>query len=367
MANTRRGAMLGATALTALMLAAGSASASPTTIGTIDNFDVYNNTGQIGRGFEIELENIASSDVYYTFGGPYSRFGDPVVVPIPTGVIVRYASPYAGGSFLAGTALPPPSSVPTASGHDCYSGGPIGNYDSSGCEHFGVSLGKSPTKTTYRWLVADPTTPGALIADGGTVSLPAPVVTVTPPADPAAPPVVEAIIAAPPAPEVAPGGEPQWGEAIWVKVYKIETSDEIELEDLLAGAPVVDAALAEPPEIEWKLLQSPPIGETAESEDLVGEGAPGGGDGAVVRRYEFFTYVGPYDPETHEARADNPDSPRCDPTCIGAPIGAQMVGVNFVGGEPVFAPPPDVVAVPAPGTLLVLGPAVLGLLIRRRQ
>lgn len=360
-----RRAVLGASALAGLLLTAAGTSASPTTIGTIDNFDVYNNTGQIGRGFEIELEGIDSSDVWYTFGGPYSRYGTPTVVPIPTGVIVRYASPYAGSGFVTGTALPPPSSTPSTSGHDCYSGGPIGDYDGSGCEHFGVSLGKAATKTTYRWLVADPATPGSLIPDGGTVSLPAPVVTVTPPADPAAPPVVQAAIAAPPAPETPPGGEPQWGEAIWVKIYKIETSDEIELEDLLGGAPVIAAALAEPPEIEWKLLQSPPIGETAESEEV--EGDHGGDDGAVVRRYEFFAYVGPYDAETHEARADNPESALCEPTCIGNPIGAQMVGVNFAGGEPVFAPPAPIADVPSPATALLLGPAALALVRRRRR
>ncbi|MBL8699792.1 MAG: PEP-CTERM sorting domain-containing protein [Alphaproteobacteria bacterium] len=364
MTRSVRRALLGASALAGLLVTAGLAGASPTTIGTIDNFDVYNNTGQTGRGFEIELEGIDSSDVWYTFGGPYSRYGTPTVVPIPTGVIVRYASPYSGGAFVTGTALPPPSSIPTASGHDCYSGGPIGDYEGSGCEHFGVSLGKAATKTTYRWLVADPSTAGALIADGGTVSLPAPVVTVTPPADPAAPPVVQAVIQAPPAPETPPGGEPQWGEAIWVKIYKIETSDEIELEDLLGGAPIIDAALAEPPEIEWKLLQSPPPGEAAESEEEAGD--HGGGDGAVVRRYEFFAYVGPYDPESHEAKADNPDSALCVPTCIGDPIGAQMVGVNFAGGEPVFAPPAPA-DVPVPASALLLAPAVIGLLRHRRR
>ncbi len=59
-----------ATALVALLLAAGNAGASPTTIGTIDNFDVYNHTGQVGRGFEIELEDVSSAHVLYTFGAP---------------------------------------------------------------------------------------------------------------------------------------------------------------------------------------------------------------------------------------------------------------------------------------------------------
>lgn len=283
-----------AIALVALLLGANNAAASPTTIGTIDNFDVYDNTGQIGRGFEIELESVASADVLYTFGAPYTRFGDPVVVPTRTGVIVRNASPVSGGNFLAGTIVP--TSAPTATGHDCYSSGPIGNYDGSGCEHFGVSLAMSATKTTYRWQVADPNTPGALIADGGAVSLPAPVVIVTPNVNnPAGPPQVEAGVQASPPPP-ANGGEPQLGEALWVKVFKIETHDQIDLNDLLNGAPVIEATETE---IEWKLLQSPPVGEVAESEDLVGDGGIAGGDGAVVRRYEFYAYIGPYDPDTN--------------------------------------------------------------------
>ncbi len=351
--------------LVALLLVAGNAAASPTTIGTIDNFDVYNNTGQVGRGFEIELESVSSADVLYTFGAPYTRFGDPVVVPIPTGVIVRYASPFSGGGFLAGTVVP--TSAPTATGHDCYSGGPIGNYDGSGCEHFGVSLAKAAAKTTYRWLVADPNTPGGLITDTGTVSLPAPVVTVTPNVNnPAAPPQVDAGVQAPPPPP-ANGGEPQWGEALWVKVFKTETQDQIDLNDLLNGAPVIEATETE---IEWKLLQSPPVGEVAESEELNGDGGIAGGDGAVVRRYEFYAYIGEYDPETHEAKFDNPNNAGCSPSCIGDLIGAQMVGVNFVGFEPVVgaAPvePPVGNDVPSPATLLLLAPA-LGMLAASRR
>ncbi len=156
---TRRGMarLMPATAHVALLLGASNAVASPTTIGTIDNFDVYNNTGQVGRGFEIELEDVSSADVLDTFGAPYTRFGDPVVVPTQTGVIVRYASPVAAGNFLVSTIVP--TTAPTATGHDCYSSGPIGNYDGSGCKHSGVSLAKSATKMIYRWLIADPTHP----------------------------------------------------------------------------------------------------------------------------------------------------------------------------------------------------------------
>lgn len=44
-----------------------------TTYGTLDNFDVINDTGSECHGFEIELEGIASTDIAYTFGAPYQR------------------------------------------------------------------------------------------------------------------------------------------------------------------------------------------------------------------------------------------------------------------------------------------------------
>jgi hypothetical protein len=41
-----------------------------------------------------------------------------------------------------------------------------GAYDTSGCEHFGVSTSGNPTRTVYRWLIADPVHPGFLIPAG---------------------------------------------------------------------------------------------------------------------------------------------------------------------------------------------------------
>src|ERR1043165_9968223 len=42
--------------------------AAGTQFGTISNFDVFNDTGQVTEGFEIELDGIASTDITYTFG-----------------------------------------------------------------------------------------------------------------------------------------------------------------------------------------------------------------------------------------------------------------------------------------------------------
>lgn len=120
----------------------------------------------------------------YTFGAPYERYGDPVVVDFPGGVYVRYQSPYdaANQVFTRATPLAPAVITPT-DGHACWTGG-SGDYLSSGCEHFGLGLNGNPTNTVYRWLVADPATPGALQPAGTKVSIPAPLWNVAPPAAP---------------------------------------------------------------------------------------------------------------------------------------------------------------------------------------
>ena len=66
--------------------------AAQTMFGSLSNFDVVNDTGDVCRGFEIELEGVSSSDIYSTFGSPYIRYGEPTIVPTATGIIIRYLS-----------------------------------------------------------------------------------------------------------------------------------------------------------------------------------------------------------------------------------------------------------------------------------
>ena len=77
-----------------------------TLFGSLSNFDVVNDTGEVARGFEIELEGISPADVFFTFGNPYIRYGDPVIVTTLTGVIVRYASAFGGSGWAVGTPVP---------------------------------------------------------------------------------------------------------------------------------------------------------------------------------------------------------------------------------------------------------------------
>lgn len=308
-------------ALLAFLLLPARPAAAQITFGTLSNFDVFNDTGQETHGFEIELDGLSDTDVIYTFGAPYNRYGDPIKVNFLGGVYVRYMSPYANGAFTERTVLAPSVITPT-DGHACYAGGPIGTYDTSGCEHFGVALNGNPTNTIYRWLVADTVTPGNLVPAGTKVSIPAPVWNVTP--QPAAQPIVQAVL--PPQP---PEAGMEFGEAQWVKVFVTEAADAVELQDLVNGNPAVEAAETE---IEWVLLQASANPEAAD--DLVNEAPLGEGNESVTRRYEYYQYTGQYDPETHEALCDNPTEPAQQvPDICGEPVdGLAGVG-NYIGSQ----------------------------------
>jgi hypothetical protein len=277
-----------------------------TTFGALSNFDCFNDTGQPVHGFEIELEGLTDADVLYTFGAPWNRYGDPVKVNYPPtasaplgGVHVRYLSPYdpATKSFTKTTPIAPAVITPT-DGHSCFSAAMGGAYETSGCEHFGVSTNGNPTKTVYRWLIEDPAHPGFLIPSGTNVNIPAPVWNVVP--QPAGPPVVQAVVVAEP-----PEGGKEFGEAKWVKIFVTQLPKAVELDHMVTDDPAVPQDEAEV-EVEWKLLQSK-IGGGPNEEEL-NEVAVAEGNEAVMRRYEFYEYVGPIDGESAEAMANAVDA-----------------------------------------------------------
>jgi hypothetical protein len=60
-----------------------------TLFGAPSNFDVYNDTGQIAYGFEVEMQGITAGDLAGVW--PSSRF--PYTVrTIPGGIVIHYAS-----------------------------------------------------------------------------------------------------------------------------------------------------------------------------------------------------------------------------------------------------------------------------------
>lgn len=322
----------------------GALASASTMFGSLSNFDVVNDTGEVARGFEIELEGISSSDIAFTFGNPYIRYGDPSVVPTASGVIIRYASGYGASGWSTGTPIPS-GPFPTG-GHQCYypAYGGDANYETLGGEHFGVALNGNPTNTIYRWLVGDAA--GNLMPAGTTVKIPAPVWNVQPPANPAAPAAVQAVI--PALPKENAGD--LFGEAMWVKVFVTEAAEPAELDHLLLGDPAVpDGSEPAEVEVEWLLLQAGKDGaDELDSglDDLAADSE------SVTRRYEFYKYTGPYDAEG-EALVENPDQ---DPSAVGEFIGAQNAALNL-------AP-----FVPEPGTGVLLGiGSLVTLSVRRRQ
>jgi hypothetical protein len=284
-----------------------------TVFGSPYNFDIYNDTGQDAHGFQIEVYGLTPQQIVATFTA--TRYGAPQIVPFSGGVYVRYTSSWdsAAQHFTATTSVPA-AFTPTF-GHSCVLTNIVG------CDHYGIVSYPPANNTIMRWLVADPVNAGSLIPFGGAaVSIPVPTVSILPPAQPGAAPVVVFQIKAPPPPPVA-----QFGDAKWVKVYKTELQREVGLDELVGDNPIVpqDAGLVETP---WKLLQS--NSRSANSGVLGNSGGLNSGSRSVVRRYEFYKYTGTIDPATHEALC-------ADPTCsapaaneLGDFIGDQMAAAN---------------------------------------
>jgi hypothetical protein len=327
----------------ALVAATSSPSFASTAYGDLNNFDVFNDTGTECHGFEIELDDVHSVDVTYTYD--WNHYGAPTISednadPLHPKVFVRYAAKYGAAGFAAFTAIPATAPSPT-DGHMCTD--PSVNF---GCEHFGVGYYGTPSAVKYNWLIEDPLGPGTLI-HGPAVNVATPTWTYLPPA-PAQPVAqVQAVILAPPPP---PAPIYEFGDAVWVKsiVTTSHNNGVVELKDLVSDDPAdpndVNWRNGEPDEveIEWHILQTEFNNPNGANNELAGnaEDLPHG-DEVVTRRYEFYKYTGPLDPETNEAKCDSyppvsdPASPQykaeCDPSLgaiVGDYIGAQMAGFN---------------------------------------
>jgi len=307
--------------------------------GELSNFDVINDTGQTAHGFEIELDGCDSSQVYSTFGAPYNRYGDPTITTVGGNTFIRYQSAYVNGSWAVGTDS---GAYGPTGGHSLfnptYGGDP--SYPNVPGDHFGVSLGVTPTNTIYHWLLDDGS--GNLVLAGTSVKVPAPILNVVAPANPVNPVAVQAVIQAPP-----PEEGQQLSDAIWVKVFTtvVENAGPVELEQLVVGNAVV--APETETEIEWVLLQTDP--NNPDRGEKMDEGDVAAGNESITRRYEFYEYVGGYDPENHEALYDS-----YDPSYVGAYLGNQNVAVNLV-------------QVPEVSTVILSGLGAIGLFFASRR
>ena len=312
------------------VLALGSVTArASVAYGTINNFDTVNDTATECHGFEIEIEDIHSADITYTYN--WNHYGTPRITednsnPLHPRVRVRYESVRTNGVWSAYTAIPSGPIAPT-DGHRFTN--PALNF---GGEHFGVGYRGTPTNICYFWLVDNGA--GALVR-GPMVNVATPTFTYYAPVG-AAPAQVQAAIRPPPAPPVF-----EFGPASWVKeiITTSHNNNEVKLRDLVSDDPDDDGdrnwrnGEPEEVEVEWQLLQTefnqPDGGRNGE---LVG--APedlDNGDEIITRRYEFYQYVGPIDPETGEADTDNvgPDGIHgvgdyANVVVVGDYLGAQM-------------------------------------------
>lgn len=334
-------------ALAALALAGFLPASASIAYGSINNFDTVNDTGDECHGFEIEIEDIHSSDITYTYD--WNHYGTPRITednsdPLHPRVYVRWESgKNPDGTWKAFTAVPSAPISPT-NGHQFTN--PSVNF---GGEHFGVGFYGRASAVRYSWLKDDGR--GNLVF-AGAVNISTPAFILDRPMG--RPAQVQAVIV-PPEPPEPPRVE--FGVATWVKETRTETHNnrKVELRDLVSDDPDDpndrNWRNNEPDEVEveWQLMQT---------DYNSGDGGPNGkvvgapeeliqGDEIITRRYDFFKYAGPVDPETGEALVQKvgPDGIHgigfkvikgvnvdlSTVVVVGEYIGAQMAGFDPAG------------------------------------
>lgn len=234
-----------------LMVAVAGRAPAGTLFGALSNFDAVNDTGSPCNGMEIELDDIQSKDVTYTF--QYQRYGVPKITEdtfLVGGVshprtFVRWMSPYdqVAHAFTETTPVAPAGFQDTG-GHLCFKNMTVQGqpYDTAGCEHFGVGTLKNPSNTVYRWMKENPAVPGTLLAQGSQVTIPAPVWSV----GAGVAPVVAAVIPVPPPPAVVPvpyNPNAEFGVAVWAKVFETESPSPADLHHLVSDDAAVPGNL----------------------------------------------------------------------------------------------------------------------------
>ena len=80
--------------------------------------------------------------------------------------------------------------------------------------------------------------------------------------------------------------------------------------------------------IGWALVQRAPVGVAGEKSDVEDDSIPPG-DVQVVKRYEYYTYNGAYDPETHEVNCGGDNN--CNVPILG--LSGQFELGKFIGAH----------------------------------
>jgi len=285
--------------------------------GTLSNFDTYNPTPEPAEGFEIELEGVHSSDITRTFPAHFeiediAEYSDSTGF---AGVRIKYLNYFFHDS----------------SGVDHFSVNPNANPQSTNghlavnmvdVEHFGFSLrGGQPTATRTYWLDKLPDGSFSRL-NASPLPIPVPTWSYSPPAAPGDAAMVRAEIQVP-EPEVVV----QRPDSIWVKTFKTELDRQVDLDELMSGPGIVPQDAGEV-EVEWELLEG---GKMKAKDVALGENGE-----AVIRRYEYFEYTGPYDFE-HQPTSPFLEDDTLDPVALGEVgdfFAANMVAANILVPEP---------------------------------
>ena len=286
--------------------------------GSINNFDTVNDTGVPCHGFEIELDDIRSTDITYTYD--YNHYGTPKITEFTasdsvgwhTNVLVRYEAVWTNTGWSAYMAVPT-TNIPPTQGHAFTN--PSLNF---GGEHFGVGYRNSPTKVYYYSL----TNSGSSLLRGPQVNVSTPVFTASQAQAPVVAVIPAPVLPVPPPPLSDPTIVYEFSDATWVKVITTtsHTNIPVPLRQLITpdtnNPSAKDWRNGEPDEVEteWQLLQTdygagynPTNGVGGANGQLAGNQENlTNGDDVVTYRYEYYAYVGPYaDLDTHEALAQN--------------------------------------------------------------
>jgi hypothetical protein len=340
-------ARLAAVAVGIIMIAGFTPAHGSAIFGTLSNFDIYNTTPEPCEGAEIELEGIDPSSVGGDFPAHYSnRTIAPYVDSSGrTGTRITYTGYNFPGAPVPGSLMPNPNPTST-NGHAL-------TYTAGG-EHFGFWLnGAQPSATRFFWLNNNA---GAYERIGSMPeSVPGPTWTYVPPANPGDAPVLQAVLKIPEPAEVID----QKPDSIWMKVFKTKLEappDNLQdlLEDLISGDPndpnyvnLVPQGEVET-EMEWELLDGGKHPKERVMEDEVGDK-----DKVVIRRYEFYKYIGPVNEENEPISNWNE---------VGDPFDIGERG-DFISANMVAA------VIPEPGTcgLILVGVGLMGRTSRRRR